>query len=403
MPQFRYRAVSSDGELQEGEITALNQSEVIGSIHELGHTPLHIEEVAGVQHPSKWFFLGHPGQRIDITSFTRDLNILLNAGIPLDRALEMLSELSEKPAMALMIQRLLDEVQGGAALADAMEAQQGVFSRFYVNMVRAAEAAGALEAVLDRLTIFMERSDSLKNAVKTALIYPSILVFVTVISFIILMTFVIPQFASMFEGMGAQLPMPSRIVLGVAEVFRNYWWGIVALLLMVVIYVRQRLTKPGFRYKWDKRILRLPLVGELVTKIDVAIFSRTLATLLSNGVPLLAALSIVRETLNNHVLKEVVDSVAESARNGEGLAKPLLTSGCFPTLTAHLVRVGEESGELESTLFQMADIYDAEIKTVIKRILVLVEPVLIIGLGIVIGAVIMSILAAILSINELAF
>lgn len=403
MPRFRYKAINSGGELLEGDIQAASHDAVIERLKELGHTPIRVDESEATQRGLKRLWPRRHGVRKDVGRFTRDLVTLLKSGVPLERALEMLGELSEEHEMTELLNDLLDDVRGGAALSDAMEAQQGIFNPFYVNMIRAAEAGGALEVVLSRLAEFIEQYNALKSNVKTALIYPGILVTITVLSLIVLMTFVVPQFAALFEEMGQELPLLTRIVIGAGEALQASWWIIAALLIAVVFYLRYLLARPAFRKQWDKWSLGLPLVGDLIVKFEVSIFARTLGTLLASGVPLLTALTIVKDTLNNHELREALGLVTESARRGQGLAGPIMQTGRFPKLAAHLIQVGEESGNLDETLFRLADIYDDEVKTAIQRMLTLLEPVLIIGLGLIIGAIIMSILVAILSVNELAF
>lgn len=403
MPRFRYKAVNSNGELLEGETQAGTQEAVIERLKELGHTPIHVDEYDATLHGFRSFWSRRHSAQKEVGHFTRDLVTLLRAGVPLERALEMLAELSEERATTELLNRLLEDVRGGAALSEAMEAQQGIFSPFYVNMIRAAEAGGALEAVLSRLAEFIEQYNTLKSNVKTALIYPGILVTITILSVIVLMTYVVPQFSALFEEMGQELPLLTRIVIGAGEALQASWWVIAALLIAGWFYLRYLLARPFFRKRWDRWVLGLPLAGDLIVKIEVSIFARTLATLLASGVPLLTALAIVKDTLGNYELREALVLVSESARQGKGLADPIMQTGRFPKLVAHLIRVGEESGNLDSTLSRLAEIYDDEVRTTIQRTLSLMEPVLIIGLGFIIGGIIMSILVAILSVNELAF
>lgn len=401
MPWFRYKAVDPNGALLEGELQGRSEQAVIRQLQQLGHTPILVGEIGEARRGRAW--LGRRRGRMDLGRFTRDLANLLKAGIPLDRALEMLAEIAEEPATAEQLGRLLDRVRGGASLAEAMEAQEGLFSRFYLNMVKAAEAGGALEDVLARLAEYLERHRALKDGIKTALIYPGILVAVTLVSLIALVTFVIPQFAALFEEMGQALPLPSRIVMASGEFLRVYGWVLMVLLAALALLLRQLLAQPQFRYRWDLWSLRLPLVGNLIAKTETAILARTLGTLLGGGVPLLTALAIVKETVTNRVLAEVVGAVSEEVQQGRGLAEPIARSGRFPRLAAHLVRVGEETGQLEAMLLQLAAIYDGEVNRAVQRMLALLEPLLIIGLGLIVGFIILSILVAVLSVNELAF
>jgi general secretion pathway protein F len=410
VPRFHYKAVSEDGQLVEGELQAPSQQAAIEWLQDHGHTPIRAtesgaEKISAV-HRTASLRLPHSLQQrrsTDIGRFTRDLSTLLTAGVQLERALQILAEIAEEPHSADLPTRLLEEIRGGASLASAMEAQQGVFSRFYLNMVRAGEAGGAVETVLGRLAVFIEQYNELKASIKSALIYPSILITITVASVIILLVFVVPQFATLFEDMGQELPLPTRVVIGFGEAFQNY--GLVFALALVALfyYMRRQLRKREFRYRWDRWLLGLPLLGDLITKIEVTVFARTLGTLLASGVPLLTALAIVKETHTNSLLQQAVASIGASVEQGQGLAGPMLETGRFPRLASHLVQVGEETGQLEQTLDRLADIYDREVATTIQRMLALVEPVLIIGLGIIVGGIIMSILVAVLSVNELAF
>jgi len=253
------------------------------------------------------------------------------------------------------------------------------------------------------LSDYLERSKELRETVSTALIYPAILVTMAGLSLLLLLTFVVPQFTEMFESAGKELPLPTQIVVGIAQGLRDYWWTLPLLAIAITSYVRYQMADPARRYTWDRRFLRLPLVGDLIKKIEVANFSRTLATLLGNGVSLLGALNIVKETLGNRVVAEKIDLAAESLKQGGGLSGPLVDSGLFPTLAVQMVKLGEESGHLDEMLERVAVTYDKEIKIAIQRLLALLEPVLIVGLGIMIAGIIISILMAILSVNDLAF
>ncbi len=399
MALFYYQAIGADGELLKGELEARDQESLVERLHQLNQTPLHIEEAAEAARR------GGRRRRLrkafDLGRFSRDLSILLNAGIPLDEALEMWVELAdEQPAK--VVQRLLEDVRGGKPLSLAMASMPGVFTAFYLSMVRAAEAAGALGPVMARLAEFNEQLLKMKKGIQSALIYPAILALVTALSLLLLMTYVIPQFNILFEGMEQQLPLPSRIVFAVAAWINLYGGWLLLLLFALLLLLRQRLRHFKGSYQLDRQLLALPLIGDLLLKVQVSIFARTLATLLASGVSLLGALSIVGGTLSNRVLSEVVATIAEGVKEGRGLAHSMMESGRFPRFVVQMVRVGEESGTLEERLGQLAEIYDAEVKSAVERVLLLLEPLLIIGLGVIIGGVIMAILMAVLSINELA-
>jgi general secretion pathway protein F len=286
-------------------------------------------------------------------------------------------------------------------LSAALETQPGTFSGFYVNMVRAGEAGGALEAALARLSEFMERSRELRESVTSALIYPVILLVVALLSVMLILTFVVPRFASMFQEAGESLPLPTLVVMTVGQFVERYWWVLGLITAGVYLYLRRELSDPVRRGRWHGWLLMLPLVGDLVAKLEVARFTRILGTLLSNGVPLLNAIAIAREIIKNDIIGHGVARVEESVREGQGLAGPLIRENIFPHLATQMLKVGEETGNLEGMLLELADIYEREVKNTVQRLVALIEPVLILGLGLVIAGIIMSLLVAILRVNDL--
>lgn len=405
MPLFSYKAVTPGGEAQEGSMDGLSQAAVVDRLQSMGLIPIRVEESAAsavAQTNGGGLFSKNRITQDDVAVFTQEIATLLKAGLPLDRCLEILISLSASEPVRQLMSQLREDVRGGASLSTAMDARKGVFTRFYLNMIRAGEAGGALDVVLQRLTEFMERSKELRDTVKSALIYPAILVTVSVLSVAILLVWVVPQFSQMFEESGKALPLPTQVVIAAGDAVRNYWWAMVLVVVGGFAWFGKQMREPVSRLRWDKRLLDLPLVGDLIGKLEVARFSRTLGTLIGNGVTLLAALSIVKETLSNTVMSQALTEVAAQLKEGKGLGKPLLETGLFPKLAVHLVMVGEETGKLQEMLIRVADIYDREVQTAVKRLLALMEPVLILGLGLVIGGIIMSILVAILSVNDLA-
>ncbi|MHB1291204.1 MAG: type II secretion system F family protein [Sulfuricella sp.] len=405
MPLYRYKAVAPTGESQEGEMEGLGQSAVVERLQGMGLIPIRVEEATastGAGSAGKSLFRKNRISQADIAVFTQEIATLLRAGLPLDRSLGILINLSANPQVLQLLTQVRNDVRGGAALSAAMEAQTGVFSRFYLNMIRAGEAGGALDVVLQRLSEFMERSKELKETVKSALIYPAILVGVAVLSVAVLLVWVVPQFTQMFEESGKALPLPTQIVIAAGDTVQHYWWALILGAIGIYSWFSRQLQQAETRYKWDKRFLALPLVGDLVAKLEVTRFARTLGTLIGNGVTLLTALSIAKETLSNTVMSEGLGTVATQLKEGQGLGKPLMETGLFPKLAVHMVMVGEETGKLQEMLIRVADIYDREVQNAVKRMLALMEPVLILGLGLVIGGIIMSVLVAILSVNDLA-
>ncbi|ADJ29713.1 type II secretion system F family protein [Nitrosococcus watsonii] len=410
MAAFHYKASTSAGEILEGERRADDEASVVEWLHSQGYIPLRIEEAtAGGRGRSR----RSAGKRLfgrkkavrqnEVAVLTGELATLLRAGLPLDRAFSILMEIAEEGPVRQLLSQLQEQVRGGSSLAEAMETQTETFSPLYISMIRAGEAGGALDVILGRLADFMERSKALRNAVTSALIYPAILVGVAGLSVIILLTFVVPQFQQLFEDAGKALPVATQIVIAAGNLLQNYWWALLLGFLAILLFMRYQLQIPERRYRWDGWLLRLPLVGDLIAKLEVARLSRTLNSLLLNGVPLLSALAIIKNTLSNQVMAEALSEVADALRQGHGMADPLLETALFPKMAVQMIKVGEETGQLEDMLGQVAEAYDLEVESTIKRLLALLEPVLILTLGVVIAGIIMSILVAILSVNELAF
>ncbi len=407
MPMFRYQAIDASGEVQHGEMAAADQSIVIARLRDQGLMPMLAEEsVPGrldAGSIAAWWRLGR--QRLPaktVTVLTQQLASLLQAGLPLDRALTILIQVAEDQRAASLLTRVQESVRGGGTLADALEAQHGAFSRLYINMVRAGELGGSLDIVLERLGEFLERSQALRSTVTSALIYPMVLLSVAIVSVLVLLTWVVPQFEQLFADAGEALPMATRIVIASGEALRGYWWAIIGVVFLAVVAFQRMLANPESRYRWDRFILKLPLVGDLVAKVEMARFSRTLGTLLGNGVAMLQALAITKETLSNHFMAEAIGGLAENLKAGQGVADPLMSTGVFPPMAVHMIRVGEETGQLEPMLTKVANTYDEEVKSTVQRMLSLLEPALILTLGVVIAGIIMSILVAIMGLNTLA-
>jgi general secretion pathway protein F len=401
MPQFQYKAADRSGEAESGRLEARDEAAAVERLQALGFIPIRVEPVEETAQAGGGLFSRRRISQDQVGMLTRELATLLRSGVPLDRAVEILISLAPAPQMQALLTRVRDEVRGGAALSKALEAHPAVFSRFYVGMIRAGEAGGALGAVLARIGEFMERSQELKETVKSALIYPTILVLAAVTSVMLLLVFVVPQFSQMFEQSGKALPLATQIVIYAGDLLRQYWWAIPIALFLVYRYFAWQMARPETKFVWDGRMLRLPLAGDLLTKIEVARFARTLGTLIANGIPLLAALTIVKETVGNSVIGAGLEAVREQLKAGQGLSKPLMAQGIFPQLAVHMVGVGEETGHLDEMLTRVADVYDREGSLSVKRMLALLEPVMILGLGLVIGGIILSILMAILKVNSL--
>lgn len=404
MPRYCYEAVTVGGELVQGEMEASDRAAVIARLQESGSVPIRASPAGGSALVAFVARSRDGARRIgrrELAAFTQELASLLHAGLPLDRALAIMIEAASDGALRSLTRGIQETVRGGAALSDALAAYPRTFSRFYVSMVRAAEAAGRLDQGLARLVQYLDRSRALRDNVVSALIYPAILVAVASVSLLIILAYVVPQFTQLFADAGRALPLPTRIVVGAAEGLRSYGWLLVLAAVALAITVRYRLRRPAGRYRWDRLLLRVPVLSELITKVEMARFSRSLGTLLASGVPLLTALGIVKDILANRVLADTLDPAAETLKAGRSLAAPLMSTGLFPALGLQMIRVGEETGRLDEMLLRVADLYDGEVASATQRLLALLEPILIVGLGVVIAGVILSILVAIVSVNEL--
>jgi general secretion pathway protein F len=407
VPFFQYKAVSPSGEVQEGVLEAASSGAAVARIQAMGFIPIRAEEAGAaraVHSTGKRPLFERRGiNQNDIGILTRELATLLKAGLPLDRSFEILINLAANQKVAELLGRIRNDVRGGSSLSKALEAQRGVFSRFYVNMIRAGEAGGSLPAVLMRLADFMERAKALRATVTSALIYPSILTFVALASVVILLVFVVPKFKPIFEQSGKALPFVTQMVVGAADLLRNHWWVIVIALTLLAYLVIKRLQDPVVRFNWDRRMLGLPLVGDLAAKVEMARFSRTLGTLLGNGVPLVGALGIVRETMGNGWMAEAVGQVARELKEGRGLGRPMMETGRFPLLAVHMIMVGEETGRLDEMLMQVAETYDVEVDQAIKKLLAFLEPAMILLMAVMVAGIILSMLTAMLTIYDLPF
>ena len=404
MALFAYKVVNSQGVTEEGVREAADEQALLAELQAQGLIPIRIE-------PAKdktflGFKLKTAGLKLsqkEIGLLTGELATLLESGLPLDRSLTILLQLTEEnPKLNKLVADVLEKVKGGKSLADSLESQTGVFSKFYLNMIRAGEMGGNLGGVLQRLAEYLERSRELKDTVSTALIYPAILLVMSLLSLFVMLTFVVPQFKEMFESAGQALPLPTRIVVGLAEFLQSYWWVLALIVVCAVQFMKMQLSNPVSKQAWDGRFLRFPLFGDIILTMEIASFSRTFGTLLGNGVSILKSLGIVRETVGNLVLAELMAEAEEQLKQGRTMSEALALQSLFPKLALQMIKMGEETGRLEEMLMRVAVIYDKQLKVTIQRMLALLEPALIISLGLMIAGIIVSILLAILSVNDLA-
>jgi general secretion pathway protein F len=406
MAVFQYRAADSSGKVVEGTMEAEGEPRVVSRLHEMGFIPLRVAvpgETASKPLPRSLslFFRKRVSQQ-QLLHFTRELSTLLGAGLALDRSLSILANLAETEEFKKTIRSLLEAVRAGKLLSGAMAQHQDVFPKLYVNMIRAGEVGGILDSALRYLVDYLQRSQELKEDTISANMYPSLVVGVSGLSFIFLFLFVIPRLSVFFQDVEEGLPILTRLLIGFSSGLAHYGW--ILLLLLVagvgvgVYYIR---TAEG-RLRWDGLQLRLWLIGDLFRKFEVARFSRTLAALLKGGVPLLEALGTVQGIIGNQHFAAATAAVQTRVREGKGMAGPLAESGLFPPLALHMIAVGEETGKLDAMLADVADHYDREIKRTTKRMTSLLEPIAIVGIGVVLFVVILSLLLGIFSIYDLS-
>ncbi|PWW43752.1 general secretion pathway protein F [Melaminivora alkalimesophila] len=418
MPDFVWRAATAAGKVEEGRLSAPSSAAALRQLREQGLTPLRIDDAASApasigraagaaaSAPAGAVPRARQGKgpvnAADVLALTSELAIMLRAGLALDNALRVLIDMSHKPSVGALVQGILDAVKGGTPLSRALAAHPGLFNDFYVNMVRSGEVSGQMSAVLDRLVEHMERQRALRESVVSATIYPAILLAVAVLSLVAMLGFVVPQFEKLFTDMGDALPLPTRVVMEMGRAFRQYGLLIGAAAVGGVMLLLRWLRSPAGRQWWQARLLGLPLVGRLAQRYQLTLFARSLGTLLGNGVPMLTALHIATDTVGNAVLRQALAKVAPIVKEGGKVVQAVSATGIFEPLAINLIRVGEETGRIGPMMLELSNILNREVETGIKRLLTLVEPVLILVLGVLIAAIIVSILLGILSINDLA-
>lgn len=415
MPKFSYVAMDQKGKETKGTLEVASQNEAINRVKEMGLFPTKIVEVDKAKDKPDKQAKGAPakaagkkgkggGANINIkipglggkvktkvlTTFTRQLATLVDAGLPLLRGLRVLEKQERNPTLKSIIGDLALAIEGGSTFSEALAQHPKVFNRLFVNMVKAGELGGVLEVVLQRLSEFMEKAQKIKGKVIAAMFYPVAVLIVAVAILILLMVKVVPQFETVFAGMNITLPAFTRLVLGISKMIKDHiviTLGIlVAMWIMFIIFIR---TKFG-RHAWDKFKLKVPIVGPVVSKVAISRFTRTLGTLISSGVPILQALTIVKETAGNVIVGNAVAAVHESVKEGETITAPLEASGVFPPMVVSMVDVGEQTGALPEMLLKIADNYDDEVDNSVAAMTSLLEPVMIIFLAVVVGSIVIA-------------
>jgi general secretion pathway protein F len=401
MPQFSYRAVGRDGKSTEGTIEALAPEMATRELRSQGLTLLALEEglsaASGNRKPG-----GKALGRKQILSFTSELAVLLRAGLPLDRGLKVLIDMASEPGVSSLLNELLQAVKGGQSFSQALQPHEALFGTFYLSMVKSGEASGQLSMVLDRLVEHLENARANRESVVSALIYPAILLFVATLSIVVMLGFVVPQFEALFEDMGEGLPALTRVVISGGDFIQAWWWLMAILVGGLVFYVRSWAATEAGRKSLDQWLLDLPLAGGIIFQFEVSKFSRTVGTLLGNGVSLLKAISIAIETVGNRVIAESLEVLPPAVKSGKRMSVALEESGMFTPMVIQMVRVGEESGSLGEMMLELARVFDHQVQSGTKRGITLLEPVLILGMGFIIALIIVAILAGVMSVNDLA-
>ena len=402
MATFFFRAVASDGKIRSGSLAGDSEKTVAVDLRKQGLIPVYV----GAAPKNVNFELKLPAfglrKRHNVLFFTQELSTLLNASVPLDRALSITAELTDKPSFRVLVLDVLRVLKSGKTLADSLATHPDHFSDLYINMVRAGEAAGSLAVGFDRLSEFELTRDELRNYIVSSMIYPALLATVGLCSILILLNFVVPRFATIFEGGTMKVPVPAQIMIEASHIVRTYWWMAASALAALFVTWRVYTKTAAGRMWWDGLRLKIPLLGDALRKAETSRFARAMGTLVANTVPLVQSLHIAAATLNNRTLSVAVVGVAQGVKRGEGIALPMRKAGVFPPLVSHLLTVGEETGRLDQMFARMADIYENDTRASIRRFTSIFEPIVILLMGVIVGGLILSMLLAITSINDVA-
>jgi len=405
MPFYSYKLINGRGEVETGTRHAKGEAVIVEALQRKGCIPLELKEI---REPG-WLALkgSRKSQRMNLRQlllFTSELTVLVQSGLPLDQSLLIVAQLTEQDEqLNTQVLQLVDDINTGLPLSEAMGNQPESFNSFYLSMVKAGEMGGDLGGSLNSLTGHLKKTQEIKQTVVSAIIYPVILVIMSVISMAVMLVFVVPQFKQMFENADQALPVLTQIVLAVADATLRYGWVMVPFVMVLVGVIGMQLKDPKGQARWERRLLKTPLLGEIIINKEVAAFSRSLETLLVNGVHIDKALRLVKDTVSHSLTGDLVKQTIGQLKEGGKLSETLMASDWFPIMAGQLIRVGEETGNLDEMLSRVAELYENEVQIAIQRLLSILEPLLIVVLGLIIGTIIVSILLAILSVNDLAF
>lgn len=405
MAQFEYHATDPSGKHIEGSMEASDERALVSRLQDMGYLPISVGAGESEAKASKTPHLGlrlFPRVRArEVVNFTHGFSSMLEAGLPLDRSLSILAELEKNSALKEIILEIHKGIRAGRSLADCFGNYPELFSEVFVNTVLAGEAGGALETALSRVTKFMEDAQKLKDDIYSALMYPLLLTAVGGSAVFVMLLFVIPKFSAIFADIGGVMPLPTRVLLYVSEGIAAYWWAMALIFGGILFSIRRYYRTEEGRLVLDRLKMKIPLFGQIVIKSVVSRFSRTLGTLLQAGLPILEALKLARKTMGNSLMALDIEPVIEGVRRGRGMAEPLREAASFPPLAVHMLTVGEETGKLDEMLLKLADNFDRDISTSIKRLLSLLEPAIILVMAVVVGFIVISLLLAIFSINDM--
>lgn len=387
MGKYAYKARSRDGKIISGEMEGDSKDVVTARLREKGFF------VTSVKEKSKEIVLFQKKVKTyEVAVFARQFATMIGAGVPLVRCLGILNEQCENPRFRQILSKIRSDVESGATFSKSLEKYPEVFTNLFVDLVRAGEAGGILDEILNRLANYLESSEQLKSKVKGALTYPIVVATIALLVVFFLLTFVLPNFKNIFSGMGeATLPLPTRVLLQLSDFLSAYFVFILMGIAAFIYGLRKFFTTKQGRRIWDVNILRMPVVGNLLRKVAIAKFTRTLGTLVASGVPILQALEVTAATAGNVVIADAIHKTRVSIREGESIAEPLKASGVFPPMVVQMIAVGEETGELDNMLIKIADFYEQEVDTAVKGLTSVIEPIIIVFMGVVVGGIVMAI------------
>ena len=397
MPTFKYTAKEINGKTVSGVLEYSDKALLIDALRKKDLIIISIEETAKKRPIS----MGGGVKLEEIVIFSRQLATMVDSGIPLVQALDILGEQIEKPVFRSILAKIKDDIETGSSLSDAFARHPAVFSTLYVNMVRAGESSGALDDILDRLATYLEKSNTLQRKVKSSLIYPAVVVTMAMLITLVMLIKVIPTFKGIFSMLGGELPFPTRVLIFVSDTIRKMFVYVASGIAIGVFALKRYMKTRQGRENFDKMLLSMPILGPLFRKVAVAKFTRTLATLVKSGVPILVSLEIVGKTAGNTVIEKAVESVRTGIKEGENIADPLAKSGAFPPMVVRMIKVGEQTGELEKMLTKIADFYEDQVDAAVSGLTSLIEPLIIGFLGIVIGGIVIAMFLPVFKLTEI--